>query len=161
VLNRKKSQQIPGFTWIELLVVMVVVGILAAIALPSLRACACQERGGEAKQYVGTLARTQQVFLLEQKHFASSMAELGKPNSSDTRNYSYSTVNHKTKAFVFGKSQKPSLESYVAGIFMNPVEKNTSTAIVCKAKERGTHPIELPIDANTCGEGTVNVAQKK
>jgi type IV pilus assembly protein PilA len=161
VLNRKKSQQIPGFTWIELLVVMVIIGILAAIVLPSFlnsgRCCKC---GSGVQQYVGSLARAQQVFLLEKKHFASSMAELGQPGSSDPSNYSYSIANHKTKAFVFGKSQKP-LESYVAGVFVNLMEKNTSTAIVCKAKEPGRQPIAPPIDANTCGEGTVNVEQKK
>jgi hypothetical protein len=71
--------------------------------------------------------------------------------------YTYSIETNKTKTFVFGKSQKPALRSYVAGVFVNPTEKNASTAIVCKAKEVGAQLIEPPIDANTCGAGTINI----
>jgi type IV pilus assembly protein PilA len=160
MLNRKKYQKLQGFTWIELLVVMAIVGIISAIVLPSFlntgkRCCKCTP---EAQQYVGTLARAQQAYLLEEKHFASFIPELGKVIEPSSRNYTYSIENNKTHVFVFGKSQKSPLNSYVAGVFINPNEKNTSTAILCKAQKRGPQPIAPPIDANTCGaELTIRV----
>jgi type IV pilus assembly protein PilA len=156
MLNHKKYQELQGFTWIELLVVVVVMGILSAIVLPSFlntgkRCCKCSP---EAQERVGSLARAQQAYFLEESQFASTIPELGKVIESRSGNYTYSIENNKTHVFVFGKSQKPPLNSYVAGIFINPSEKSTSTAILCKAQKRGIHPIAPPIDANTCGAET-------
>jgi Type IV pilin-like G and H, putative len=82
---------------------------------------------------------------------------LGLGIASETENYAYSVSggNDKTKTFVFGKTKRPQLKSYVAGVFIDPTVKTGSTAILCKAKEAGMQPIALPIDAKTCGEGTV------
>jgi Tfp pilus assembly protein PilE len=157
VLNRKKSQQIPGFTWIDLLVVMAIIGILVAFFLPKFIA---QQNCTYHRDIAPQLAQFQQEFFRKNGYFAQSVDELDARLVCDT-DYTYSIETNKIKTFVFGKSQKPALRSYVAGVFANPTEKNASTAIVCKAREVGTQPIAPPIDANTCGEGTVNVDQKK
>jgi type IV pilus assembly protein PilA len=156
MLNHKKHQELQGFTWIELLVVVVAMGILSAIVLPSFlntgkRCCKCSP---EAQERVGYLARAQQAYFLEESQFASTIPELGKVIESRSGNYTYSIENNKTYIFIFGKSQKSSLKSYVAGVFINPKEKDTSTAIICKAEKPGIQPIVPPIDANTCGAET-------
>jgi prepilin-type N-terminal cleavage/methylation domain-containing protein len=156
MLNRKKYQKLQGFTWIELLVVMAIVGILAASVLQSLLNMANFKCDSGVQEHVGTLARAQQAYFLEEKHFSSSIVELIRPRPVplDMKNYTYSIENNRTKTFVFGKSQKPALKSYVAGVFINPHERNTSTAIICAARNPGIKPIAPPIDANTCGAGT-------
>jgi Tfp pilus assembly protein PilE len=157
MINHERSQQIPGFTWIDLLVVMAIIGILAAIFLPKFIA---RQNCTYHRDIAPQLAQFQQEFFRKKGYFAQSVDELDAQLVCDT-DYTYSIETNKTKTFVFGKSQKPELRSYVAGVFVNPIEKNASTAIVCKAKEPGRQPIAPPIDANTCGEGTVNVEQKK
>jgi type IV pilus assembly protein PilA len=153
--NPTKTQ---GFTFVELLVVTAIIGILAMVVLPSfLNHKACANKGPEAQTYVGSAARVQQAYLLEEKHFASSFTELPLGIASETANYAYSVSggNDQTKTFVFGKTKSPRLKSYVAGVFVNPGTKTESTAILCIAKETGMQPIALPVDAKTCGEGTV------
>jgi hypothetical protein len=53
------------------------------------------------------------------------------------------------------------MKSYVSGVFATPTEKNASALIICAARKAGTQPIGPPIDAQTCGEGTININQRE
>jgi type IV pilus assembly protein PilA len=155
------NQKLSGFTLVEFLVVTAILGIVAVIALPSFlnqntRCCKCMSG---AQQYVGSLARAQQAYLLEEKHFSSSPSDLGLGVATDTEYYTYSVKTFKNKTFAFAKTKHPKLKSYVAGVFASPTEKNASTMIMCHANEPGTPLILPPMDATTCGEGTVNTDQ--
>jgi prepilin-type N-terminal cleavage/methylation domain-containing protein len=141
MLNRKPRKALPGFTWLELLVVILVIGILATIFLINQQNCI----GRRMKEY--RLAQFQQDFLQKNGHFASSFAEL-KANLSSEASSKYPIETRDNKSFVFGKTR-------VVGVFANPDEKNTSTIIVCRAKETETSSIAPPIDAHTCGAGTI------
>jgi prepilin-type N-terminal cleavage/methylation domain-containing protein len=84
----KPNQKLTVFTFIELLAVIAIVGILAALFLPRfLNPGCCLNCTSEAKAYLGTLSRAQQVRLLEKKRFASSITELGADLSSETQSY--------------------------------------------------------------------------
>jgi type IV pilus assembly protein PilA len=78
-----------GFTLLEVTIVLVISGILAAIALPSFLDQASKAKQVEAKMYLGTLNRAQQGYMLERARFADSVSELG-VTLYNSPNYSYS-----------------------------------------------------------------------
>ncbi|MGA1601802.1 MAG: type IV pilin protein [Prochlorothrix sp.] len=79
-----------GFTLIELPVVIIIIGVLSAIALPSFLNQANKARESEGKQYIGSMNRAQQAYFLERQRFTSSMSNLGLGIQTSTSNYSYS-----------------------------------------------------------------------
>jgi type IV pilus assembly protein PilA len=155
--GRKKGE---GFTLIELLVVIIIIGILAAIALPSFLNQANKAKQSEAKQYVGTLVRTQQAYYLENSTFAPTFADLAKPVSSDTTNYTYSISEATdTSTKILGTSKKAALKSYAGAAIISQStgsEANTYGA-VCENAAAGTTAATPPtFDADgkaTCAGG--------
>lgn len=130
-----------GFTLIELLVVIIIIGILSAIALPSFLNQAAKGRQSEAKQYVGTLNRTQQSYYAENGSFASSLAQMANPVPTQTTNYTY-TVNASTgtnasvASYGSPTTNAGAVKGYVGGVFLTSniganSEANT-TAILCE-----------------------------
>jgi type IV pilus assembly protein PilA len=77
VKNKFKKQDCTGFTLIEILVVIVIVGTLSAVAFPSYLNQASKARSSEAKAALGSLLRSQEAQRLEFGRFASSKDELG------------------------------------------------------------------------------------
>ena len=69
-LNRKQSEK--GFTLVELLVVIIIIGILTAIALPNFLNQTAKGKQTEAKQNVNLVNKTQNAFRLENSSFANS-----------------------------------------------------------------------------------------
>ncbi|PSR15747.1 hypothetical protein C8255_21475 [filamentous cyanobacterium CCP3] len=65
-----------GFTLIEMLVVVIIVGVLASIALPSFLNQAARSKQARALMYIGLVNRAQQAFFVENNRFATSTAEL-------------------------------------------------------------------------------------
>lgn len=72
----KKLKRNEGFTLVELLVVVIVIGILSAIALPNLMAQTGKARETEAKNNLSILGRAQQAYFFQRGTFADSLAKL-------------------------------------------------------------------------------------
>ncbi len=66
-----------GFTLLELLISIVILGILAAIALPSMLKQTLRAKQAGALSYIGSVNRAQQVYRLEFPVFANNMTNLG------------------------------------------------------------------------------------
>lgn len=81
-----------GFTLIELLVVIIIIGLLAAIALPSFLNQANKARFAEAKSYVGTMSRLQQVYYLEKQTFTGDINKLGLGVNTASSSFTYSVA---------------------------------------------------------------------
>jgi len=66
-----------GFSLIELLIAIVIVGILAAIALPAYTSQLRKSSRAEAQSFMTTAAGNQQQYLLNRRAYASLLADLG------------------------------------------------------------------------------------
>ncbi len=133
LLNRKSIQ---GFTLIELLVVIIIIAILAAIALPAFLNQANKARQAEARQYIGSVNRSQQAYRLEHQQFSDSMANLGVGITPSTRFYTYAIVEGTNyAAYVTGASKDSSLRSYIGAaqvVQPNPNLDATAITVVCE-----------------------------
>lgn len=79
-----------GFTLVELLVVMVVVAILAAVAVPSYLDQVHRGRRAEAHEALMQLQAAQERWRSNNVSYAATAAALGQPTSSASGNYAIS-----------------------------------------------------------------------
>ncbi|MEG4963173.1 MULTISPECIES: type IV pilin-like G/H family protein [unclassified Microcoleus] len=150
------------------LVLLMGIGVIGAIALPSFLNASNKPMISEAKQYVGSMNRAQQALFIEKSAFATSVDALGIEIKTETTNYKYSVRATKQTAFNYGLSKKPELKSYVGGVFVIRVKSNNgedemrTESILCSADKPGTIPPLPPQVHNgklVCGTGTTKVTK--
>lgn len=78
-----------GFTLIELMVVVAMLGVLATLAIPGFLNQAARSKQARALKYVGTVNRAQQAFFVEHSRFATSTDELGFASENAPPDYTY------------------------------------------------------------------------
>jgi type IV pilus assembly protein PilE len=71
-----KLRRVRGFSLIEVLVVMGIIGILASIALPSYQKYLTSSNRSAAQSHLLDIAQAQQQFLADNRAYASTLAEL-------------------------------------------------------------------------------------
>ncbi len=149
-----------GFTIVELIIVIIIISVVSAIALPSFLNCGVKSRSTEARIMVGAMNRAQQAYFLENKgKFAKSIPDLDIGITSETKNYKYSANVTAEAVFNYGIAKqeyvdvgwfnKQPLQSYVGAVFMVPNAKKSSAesqtvAVLCQSKFPTTQPPAKP-----------------
>lgn len=80
-----------GFTLMELMIAVVIVGVLAAIALPSYFAYVQRGNRAQAKQFMGDLANREEQYLLDQRSYTATVGAGGLATTSPSETAGYYT----------------------------------------------------------------------
>jgi type IV pilus assembly protein PilE len=84
--KRTMDTRAAGFTLIELIVVMIVVAILAAIAIPNYSQYVQRGHRSSAQAYISDLASRQAQFFLDRRVYADNVAALNVPAPAEIAN---------------------------------------------------------------------------
>jgi type IV pilus assembly protein PilA len=88
---KKMLKNNKGFTLIELMIVVAIIGILAAIAIPNFMNYQCKAKQSEAKAALGSIKTQQVAYFAEYDEFATTTDGIGFSIDSDAR-YTYSVA---------------------------------------------------------------------
>ena len=88
-MNTKRAA---GFTLIELMITVAIVGILASIAYPNYQNYLLKGRRGAAQAFLLQVAQRQQQYFLDNRSFAPDLTTLGVTTPPEVLTY-YGTVN--------------------------------------------------------------------
>jgi type IV pilus assembly protein PilA len=146
-LNKKKADG--GFTLVELLVVVIIIGILAAIALPSYLNLTASSKQSEGRQNITSLVHAQQVWTVENNGYASTFDVLAvgvvKGGTQDTTTstiYQYDMPT--TATSLVGMTAKVrsdiKLKGYAGGVntYVNAAGQTTYSSSTCEVAAPGT-----------------------
>lgn len=154
------------------LLLLMGIGVMGAIALPSFLNASNKPIISEAKQYVNSMNRAQQAYFAEKSVFSTSVDALGLGIKTETTNYKYSVRATKKAAFSYGVPKAESLIGYVGGVFRVPAKEVvpnadqneiiTTISILCEADKPGPIKPAEPTYKNgkiACGKGTTELTK--
>lgn len=92
-INGMQRDKEKGFTLIELMIVVAILGILAAIAIPNFMRFQAKSRQSESKTNLGAIGTTAEAFRAENDTYIATVAQLGwGPQGNSRYGYSYNAL---------------------------------------------------------------------
>jgi type IV pilus assembly protein PilA len=159
---RKSNQQ--GFTLVDCLVLIVILMILAAVALPSLLSQSTRHPPVEARNNIGAMNRGQQAYYLENGEFGNSIEKVG-VGIRNSSNYEYSIEKTPLATFQYGTPLNEYLKSYVGIVVVGYLpefpDEIVTQAILCEQNEPGVKPSEPIVEDGVlqCGENMKDLSE--
>lgn len=136
---------------------LILLGIIAAIVLPSFLGQVNKAKQVEAKNYVGSMIRAEQAYQLEKGTFSQSLKDLGIGIQPETENYRYQIVpqSDQKSVMVTAQAKGAGLKSYTGAVFIIKKGKEATTiAGICESDTPTTTPPAMP---NVVSNGTNSV----
>lgn len=139
-LLRKEHSSNQGFTLIELLVVIIIIGILSAIAIPSLLGQASKAKQSDAKVAIGSINRAQIAYRTENPTFAPGLDELALGLPQQSNNYTYAVEGTENTATVTATARDATLKGYSGGnvAYTNSAGQSAIATVLCEDKRAST-----------------------
>jgi type IV pilus assembly protein PilA len=88
VFTKFKLRNQKGFTLIELMIVVAIIGILAAIAIPNVITYLKKSKTSEGKQFLATLRTLEEAYKAENDTYTSDKSALGWTRPTNWKYYS-------------------------------------------------------------------------
>jgi type II secretory pathway pseudopilin PulG len=127
---------------------VVVLGIIAAIALPSFLNQASKAKQSEAKTYVGAMLRAEQAYFLERSQFTTSLSELGIGISTASPKYEYKITTQPgspPNVMVTATAKQASLKSFTGVVFaLKTGKEETTVTQLCETDRPAIIPPAMP-----------------
>ncbi len=95
-----------GFTLIEVMMVVAIIGILAAMAIPNYRNYQCKARQSEVRNALGLVRVSQEAYFAEFQTYAVSLSDISFFPGSGAR-YSYSVISASPNGYTVQASGMP------------------------------------------------------
>lgn len=155
----KKNSSNEGFTLVELLVVIIILGVLTVFSLPAFLRQIGKARETDAKTNLGAIARSQQAYHFEKGTFAntSALLNINGAFSSSYYNFSDPTIANgiivKHQAIAINPSTDAT-RNYAVGVYFT---SGLYTMFLCQAKEI-SDPVDAPdTDNGSCSNNGVQI----
>ncbi|WP_294113984.1 type II secretion system protein [uncultured Fibrobacter sp.] len=145
-----------GFTLIELMVVIVIMGILAAVAVPKLFGMIAKSKASEVGPAAGTYVKLQQTYFAENNQIGGwDMVGYIAPNGGSTTNFFYgegiahsgSASQNATDVIGWAADNKITLNECVAGT-------NITTAKSATASDAANWIVKVSVNTGTTADVT-------
>lgn len=106
----RRLARTPGFTLVEMIIVVAIVAILVAVALPSYRDYVRKSRRAEAQAYLMSVAGRQTQFLVDTRSYAATLATINiaqPPNVAASYNVTLAAAGGPPPTFLLTAAPKP------------------------------------------------------
>jgi type IV pilus assembly protein PilA len=153
------TSNIDGFTLVELLVSIVIIGLLSAIALPGFLNQASKVRGSEAKSFLGTINRSQQSYRIANGSFAAQLSDLDVRVNGKFYSYQVGLVDSQNAWATTSSITSNDLKLYSAAVTQNG---DFFGQIICESLAANTPagtatPPTTPENSGSCATGSIVV----